>query len=312
MLAERMQGKIYGSIKTTPAEVREFFESIPKDSLPYFNSEIEISQIVVFPKVSDELKQYAYNSLKKIRNDILKGDDFSTKARLYSDDPGSKLEGGDLGFINRGEMVTEFEAAAFSLTEGSISDIIETQFGYHIIKCLERKGERVHVQHILISPKTTSYDEQLAKAKIDSVKKMIDNKEITFEIGVKEFSEDEQSKSNNGLIVNPTTGTSFFEMSQIDASMLFALSGLKVGQFSSPVPYDSPDGKRGYRIIKLVSETQPHAANLRDDYSKIQAAAKQAKQQEALVKWIKEKKGTTYINISDEWQSCDVIEKWLN
>ena len=311
MLAEKMQGKIYGNIKTTPSDVKAFFEAIPKDSLPYFNAEIELSQIVVFPKASQEAKDYALMKLKKIRQDIINGADFGAKAQLVSEDPGSKKEGGDLGFITRGQMVQEFEAAAFRLDEGQVSEIIETQYGYHLIQCLEKKGERIHVRHILITPPITSFDEVLAKASLDSIRTLIITDQIPFIKAVKEYSEDEQSKSNSGSLINPQTGNSYFEMNQIDGSLLFTISDLKKGQLSQTSTFTAENGKKGFRIIMIKSESEAHQASLKEDYSKIQAAARQAKQQEALVKWIKEKKGDTYIMIDDDYKSCDNVQKWL-
>jgi peptidyl-prolyl cis-trans isomerase SurA len=312
MLAEKMQGKIYGNIKTTPSDVRAFYDNIPKDSLPYFNAEIELSQIVIKPKASQEAKDYALYKANQLREEILKGGDFAIKAKLNSEDPGSKKEGGDLGFITRGEMVQEFEAGAFKLKEGEVSEVIETQFGYHVIQCLERKGERIHVRHILITAPITSIDEQSAIRMLDSVSKMINSGAMTFEEAVKEYSEDDQSKSNRGDIINQNTGTSYFEMSELDGSLLFSMSDLKKGQLSQVSPFEAPDGKKAFRIIRIKSESEPHVANLKQDYSKIQNACKQAKQQEALVKWIQEKRGDAYIMIDEEYQSCDNSSKWLN
>jgi peptidyl-prolyl cis-trans isomerase SurA len=312
MLAEKMQGKIYGNIKTTPSDVRVFYDDIPKDSLPYFNAEIELSQIVIKPKASQEAKDYALYKANQLRDEILKGGDFAIKAKLNSEDPGSKKEGGDLGFITRGEMVQEFEAGAFKLKEGEVSEVIETQFGYHVIQCLERKGERIHVRHILITAPITSIDEQSAIRMLDSVSKMINSGAMTFEEAVKEYSEDDQSKSNRGDIINQNTGTSYFEMSELDGSLLFSMSDLKKGQLSQVSPFEAPDGKKAFRIIRIKSESEPHVANLKQDYSKIQNACKQAKQQEALVKWIQEKRGDAYIMIDEEYQSCDNSSKWLN
>ena len=311
MLAEKMLGKIYGNIKTTPADVKQFFDAIPKDSLPYFNAEIELSQIVIFPKASQEAKDYALMKIKKIKQDIINGTDFGAKAQLVSEDPGSKKEGGDLGFITRGQMVSEFEAAAFRLDEGQVSDVVETKYGYHLIQCLEKKGERIHVRHILITAPITSFDEITAKTYLDSIRTLIVSDQYTFTSAVKEFSEDEQSKSNSGSLINPQTGNSYFEMNQIDGSLLFTISDLKNGQLSQTSTFTTEEGKKAFRMIMIKSETEAHQASLKDDYSKIAAATKQAKQQEALVKWIKDRKGDAYIMIDDSFQSCDNVQKWL-
>lgn len=312
MLAEKMQSKIYGSIKTTPSDVKAFYEAIPKDSLPYFNAEIELSQIVIKPKASEEAKEYALYKISQLRKEIIAGGDFAIKATLNSDDPGSKKEGGDLGFITRGQMVQEFEAAAFKLREGELSEVIETQFGYHIIQCLERKGETIHIRHILVTPPITSIDEQIAMTYLDSVATLVKTNVMTFQEAVKEFSEDDQSKSNTGSIINEKNGTSYFEMSEIDGSLLFSMSDLKKGQVSQSSPFEANDGKKAFRVIMIKSESEPHVANLNEDYSKIQGACRQAKQQEALVNWIQEKRGNAYIRIDDDFLSCDTAAKWLN
>ena len=311
MLAEKMQGKIYGNIKTTPSDVKQFFEAIPKDSLPYFNAEIELSQIVIFPKASQEAKDYALMKISKIKEEIMKGTDFGVKAQLVSEDPGSKKEGGDLGFITRGQMVSEFEAAAFRLEEGQVSDVVETKYGYHLIQCLEKKGERIHVRHILITAPITSFDETTAKIYLDSIRTLITTDQVTFTNAVKEYSEDEQSKSNSGSLINAQTGNSYFEMNQIDGSLLFTISDLKNGQLSQTSTFTTEDGKKGFRMIMIKSETVAHQANLKEDYTKIAAATKQAKQQEALVKWIKDRKGDTYIMVDDNYRSCDNVQKWI-
>lgn len=311
LLADRMQSKVFEGLKVTPKEVKAFFSNIPDDSLPYFNAEVELAQIVMYPRVSEELKDYARQKMEKIRNDIVsKNTDFCTQAILYSDDPGSKSNCGDLGFVNRGEMVKPFEAAAFRLEEGQLSDIVETEYGFHIIECLERRGEKVHLRHILIAPQTTSYDEKAVETELDSLRNRIVRKELDFSRAVLDYSEDEQTKTGGGLIANPDNGTSFFEMNQLEGDLLYAVSNIELGEITRPVKFIDYRGKTAYRVLTLVSETSPHKANLQQDYSKIAQAARNAKQAEVLDKWINEHSATTYIHIDKQYANCTELAKW--
>ena len=311
LLSDQMRRTVFKGLRVTPKEVKQFFNEIPEDSIPFFNAEVEIGQIVIFPKVSEVQRLFALEKMEKLRDELIADGDFEFKAKVYSDDPGSAENGGDLGFIERGEMVTEFEAAAFRLEEGQISDIVETEFGFHLIKVLEKKGEKIRVAHILIVPKITSYEIDDAKAILDSLKNLLDSNSIHFDEAVKDFSEDETSKNNIGLVVNPATGTTRFEMSEIESSLVFELENMEVGDFSNIVLFESPTGKNGFRIIYLKEETEPHKATLETDYSKIQGATLQLKQQEAMTNWIVEKKAETYIFVDNTYKSCENAGKWL-
>jgi peptidyl-prolyl cis-trans isomerase SurA len=311
LLAQRMQGNIFGNVKVTPAEVKKFFESIPKDSIPYYNAEVEIGQIVKKPEVAIEQRQLAIEKIEGILARARKGENFATLATIYSEDPGSASRGGDLGFVGRGELVTEFEGAAFRLQPDEISDIVKTKFGYHIIKMHEQKGERIRVSHILIKPKTSSYDLQEAIQFLDSVRTLIVENKITFEKAVDKFSEDEESKQQGGLLVNQQTGNTFFEMSQLDKSVYFAIDKLQVGEISSPQLFVNAEGEQAVRILMLRSETPAHTANLQDDYYKIKAIALQEKQQRELMKWVERKMENTYVKVSSEYRECPNLDLWF-
>jgi peptidyl-prolyl cis-trans isomerase SurA len=314
LVADKMRNKVLGNLKVSPAEVKAYFHSIPKDSIPYFNSEVELAQIVMFPQVNETQKEIARNKLEKIRKDIEEGSDFSLQAILYSEDPGSSAEGGDLGYIERGELVPEFEAVAYRLREKELSEIVETPFGYHIILVDEKRGERLKVRHILIKPKLTTADFIACKNKMDSIKHQLDVDSLTFKEAVGKFSMDETSKAVGGLLTNPKNGTTFFEKSDIEGNLIFALDKIKVGEYTDVLPYTgierTGEQKQGFRIVLLKSETKPHKASLELDYPKIQAAAKNAKTQRELDRWIQLYKDKTYIRVEPDYGYCPEAEKW--
>ena len=315
LLSDKMKGKVFSGMKVSPQEVAEFFAKIPKDSIPYFNSELEIGQVVMLPKITEEEKDVARKKLEKIRKDIEGGADFSLQAILYSEDPGSASSGGDLGIIERGELVPEFEGVAFKLDPHKMSDIVETPFGFHLILLDERKGNKLKLRHILIKPKSSLADLAIVKNKIDSVQRQLSVDSMSFREAVSQYSDDENLKLNGGLMVNPKTQGTFFEKSEVDGTLIFTLDRLKVGQYSEVLPFTNIDKtqekKEGYRIIYLKSETKPHKADPKTDYSKIQAAAKQKKQQDELAKWIGLNKGHVFIKIDKQYYSCEAIKKWI-
>lgn len=314
LVADKMRSKAFSGLRVSPAEVKTFFEAIPKDSVPYFNSELELGELVMFPKLTEEEKEYAKNKLKKIRQEIIKGADFSMQAILYSEDPGSASEGGNLGIVERGELVPEFEAVAFRLKEGELSDITETPFGFHLIIVDEKRGDKLKLRHILVKPRTTSKDLAIAKVTMDSILHQLQVDSMTWREAVRQFSEDEQSKSIGGLMTNSKTGNTFFEKADIDGTLIFTIDRMKVGDYSDVLPYpkqmNTGEIKQGYRIIWLKSETKPHQASLETDYSKIQAAAKSAKQQEALNKWIELHVGKNFVKMDESVKNCPGMERW--
>jgi peptidyl-prolyl cis-trans isomerase SurA len=315
LLSDKMKGKVFSGMRVSPQEVKEFFAKIPKDSVPYFNSELEIGQIVMYPKLTDEEKEMAHKKIEKIKKDIEGGADFSLQAILYSEDPGSASDGGNLGIIERGELVPEFEAVAYKLDPHKMSDIVETPFGYHLILLDEKKGNKLKLRHILIKPKTTYTDLGLVKAKMDSIQHQLSVDSMSFREAVLGYSDDENSKSVGGLMMNPKTQSTFYEKSEVDGTLIFTLDRMKVGEYSEVLPYSAMDKtgekKEGYRIIYLKSETKPHKASLDTDYSKIQSAAKQKKQQDELARWIGLNKGHVFIKIDGQYKNCEAIKKWL-
>ncbi|NRA49361.1 MAG: peptidylprolyl isomerase [Phaeodactylibacter sp.] len=311
LLVERMRGQIMASVTVTPSEVKTFFGSIPQDSLPYFNSEVEIGEIVYKPEINKEEREKAISLLEELRERIVDlGEDFSELAGKYSDD-GSARAGGDLGWAKRGRYVPEFEAAAFRLEKDEVSPVIESMFGFHIIQMLERRGNSIRVRHILIKPEVTDADLELAKAHLDSVRQLITEDSMSFSFAVKRFGNDEQQSYNNdGRMVNPATGNTFFEIGDLDPDIYFTVDTMDVTNVSAPFMFRDPTGERYFRIVQLQSRSSPHKADLGKDYSKIQLAAIEAKKNDFINDWIEDKVEATYIDIDPMFGTCPVLRKW--
>lgn len=313
LLTGRMREKIIGEVRPTPAEVRAYFEKIPTDSLPYFSKEMEVSQVVIKAKISEEQEKAAKEKAQELRDRIVdEGEDFDILASLYSEDPGSASKGGELGFAPRGSYVPEFERAGYILQVGQVSEVIRSQFGYHIIKLNERRGELFNFSHILIKPVITSYDLQKAKRRIDSVYNKLIVDSLTFFNAVKLYSQDEMSKKMGGVVVNMQTGGSVLSADDMEPAMFFVADTLEIGEISSPQPFYDFEGNQGFRILKLINKKEPHIANLQDDYDKVFIAAKSHKQDEKLKDWIKKRAAKTYISLNDEYADCKNIRNWLN
>ncbi len=312
LLVDRMRSQIMKDVTVTPSEVKAFFNNIPKDSLPYFNSEVEIREIIYKPKVNAEERQKAMEKLKSIRQRIVEGkEDFAALAQRYSDDYGSARQGGDLGWSRRGKFVPEFEAAAYNLEKGEISDIVESEFGFHIIQLLERRGNSILVRHILIKPEITDADLRLARNHLDSVRQLILKDSISFSLAVKRFSDkNSQSYNNDGRVVNPATGNTFFEVGDLDPDVYFTIDTMKVGGISAPFEFNDPRGDTYYKIVMLQSRTAPHRASLELDYFKIQQAAIESKKNEFINRWVRDKISSTFVSIDDMYNKCPALSKW--
>ena len=314
LLAERMNQTIMSGISVTPSEVKAFFHNIPKDSLPYFNSEVEVGELVVKPEVSEAEKQKAIAKLEKLRQRIVEGgEDFAELAKTFSDDFASARIGGDLGWTKRGKFVPEFEAAAYNLDEGEISPVVETPFGFHIIQLLGRRGNSIHTRHILVKPEITDEDLERTRMKMDSIRKLLMEGEISFSQAVKKFGyKDVQSYHNDGKMINPASGNTYFEIADLEPDVYFTIDTMEVGEYSQPFTYTDPRGEIFFRIVQLQSRSEPHRASLERDYSKIQAAAIEQKKMTYLQEWIKSKIDETYIYIDDRFKlQCPGLSYWL-
>ena len=309
MLVEQVQQTMMTNVEVTPAEVRKCYYDIPHDSIPMVNSKYEIAHLVKKPAITLDQKLEVKDRLYKMRKRILDGERCSTLALLYSEDPGSAKKGGELGFHGRGEFAPEFEAAAFNLRDGEISEVIETEFGFHIIQMIERRGEFVNVRHILLTVKVSPEALQKAYDELDSIAQLIHNDSITFDEAVRQFS-DEKDRISGGILVNPNTGSTLFDASELDQQVSFTVNRMQVGELSDPVPMKTTENKDAYRLLYLKRKTAPHKANLNDDYTIIREWAMQQKREEVINKWIANKSQKAYIRVIDEFKECDFMFDW--
>lgn len=311
LVAARMRDKVVGEIDVTPSEVRDYFEQIPKDSLPFFNTELELSQVVVTVKVSPAQREAAREKAQDLRDRIAAGESFELFCELYTDDIASKETDCELGFMPRGTFVDEFEAAAWNLQPGEISKVVQTQYGFHIIELLERRGEMINVRHILIKAQTTTSDQNRAMARTDSIRTEILRDSLSFFTAVQEHSEDDYSRENGGVILNQRTGGTVLETDDIEPQLFFAVDTMRVGQITPPLPFMTQDGREAFRLVRVDGKTPPHVANLEDDWNKIYEVAKANKQNETLERWVKKKARKTYIMIDDRYRACSNVTSWI-
>jgi len=309
MLAQRMESSVTSSIKTTPSDVRKFFNSIPKDSLPIFPAQIEMSHIVLYPEVTVYEKNRMEKQLLDFKKRVENGEDFSFLASLYSEDEGSAKDGGDLGYVTKGKLVPEFEAVAFRLQKGEVSNPVKTKYGYHLIQAIDRKGEQFNIRHILLKPNFRLDDYEKAKARLDSIKNLITIDSLTFDQAALNFSED-QSKKNGGVIINMQTGSSSFLLDELDSELSLTIDDLSSGEISKPVNFTNFDQRNGCRIVKVNKLTSSHKANLQEDYDRIQSVALQELKSKTLNKWKEQTIDNTYINLKNN--SCESLTNWSN
>nr|MBT4214923.1 peptidylprolyl isomerase [Bacteroidota bacterium] len=311
LTAQRMQMTVVEGIEVTPSEVREYYENLPADSIPLISAEVELSQIVKFPELSDEAEQEVIAKLKELKGRIENGTSFSSMAILYSEDPGSNKKGGEYQGIQRGVFVKEFEAVAFNLRKGEISDPFKTEFGYHIVQLLEKRGEELDLRHILIKPKLTQENLQEAKNFLDSVSVAITNGEMTFEEASRRFSDDEQTRFNGGQMSNFQSGNNKFEVSQLDRGLFALISSLEDDEISEASFYRTEDQREAFRIVRLDANYEPHKANLDLDFTRIKGFALQQKQAKTVEDWKNEKLADTFVKINEGYYDCaDELNSW--
>jgi peptidyl-prolyl cis-trans isomerase SurA len=311
MMVQQSQEKITKDVNITPSEVKAFLKKLPKDSIPEISSELEVGMIMKSPVIGMAEKQVCIDRLKSYKERVSKkGDDFATLAVLYSEDPGSAKKGGEVGMFKRGDMHIEFEAAAFKLKPGEMSDIVETEDGFHLIQMIARKGEYINVRHILLQPKVSMASMGRAKTILDSLGTQIEQKKMTFSDAVAKYSDD-PNKTTGGLIINPMTGTSKFENSQLDPKIFFVIDKLKVGDISTPVLYKTDRGKEEYRLYLLKSRTVPHKANIQDDYARIHEMALNEKKMDVMNAWVKERLAKTFVSIDESYSKCTFSREWV-
>ena len=314
MLAERMERTITADVTMTPRDVRRFFEEVSKDTLPMVGDQIALQQIVVYPKVSQRAKTTAIEELKKVRNDIIRGSrDFALAATSISDDKESAKNGG-LIQATKGMMVRPFENAALALNVGEISDVVETQFGFHIIQLVDRQGDNYTIRHILKIPEFDGASISQAARVIEECVKRIQDGEITWNEAVREYSEHDATRQNEGNLVNPYTGESFWEidaLKQIDPNLYQIVLRMNPGDISEPLPFeDMQSAKIGLRILRVREKREAHRANLVDDYSLIKQAAMNMKREEAIHNWVTVNAKNTFVRVDERYQSCSFMYEW--
>jgi len=313
LTSQKMQQQIIAGVKVTPQDVKDFFNSLPKDSIPYFNAEVELERLTLIPEVSEAENLRSIKLLQDIKAKIISGEKtFDEMARAFSEDPGSGQNGGFLGWTNRGEFVGSFEAAAYSMGKDEISGIVKSEFGFHLIKLLERRGNRINTQHILIKPKLNTEDIRRKEALIDSLRLLILEGQLSFNEAVEKYSDSEAEKKNGGIMLNQYSGNSLYETSQLEPDIYFAIDKLATGDISKPVLLTDQSGAKTINIFRIISKTRPHIANLEDDFNKLSQATQNIRQEETLQKWVENHIRKTYIRLDEDYlKKCPALSQWV-
>lgn len=312
-LAAAERNKIVEDVRITPNEVEIYFAKIPTDSLPYFETQVQIGQIIIYPVASKDADDYCIEILNDCKEQLESGKkDFRSLAAIYSDDPGSKDNGGEYE-VNRNEKQWDptFLAKAFSLKEGQISNPFKTKFGYHILQLVSRTGDDAVVRHILKIPPITQTEITATTNKLDSIRTLLITGKIQFGEAVSKYSDDESSKFTGGR-KQAQDGSTYLTIDQLDKATVLVMKDLTPGEYSLPVPYEDERGKKGLRIVYLISQTPPHRENLKDDYNRIAQEALEEKKNAALDDWFAKNVGVNYIYLDDDYKSCPQVQKWTN
>ena len=312
-LSQRMQAKIVEELEVTPDEVKVFFNSIPKEELPVFGSELEVAQIVIEPKVSKEEEKRIIEQLETMRNDVLEnGSSFSSKAILYSQDPGSRSRGGRYTLDRkRPQMVKEFREQAYRLQEGEISQPFKTDFGWHIVTVDKIRGRQLDVRHVLLVPTVSNAALGEAQNTLNLLRKRIQDGEISFSDAAREFSDDQLTRANGGVLINPETGDTRFELTKLDPQLYNQILKLQDNEVSIPILEEDRSGNKKYKIVTVTNRFDEHVADYAQDYARIKDLALKEKQLKTIAKWMEDKIEETYISVSRDNQSCDFANNWL-
>ena len=306
MIVQKMEETITADLSVTPAEVKRFFNRIPKDSLPYFSASVEVAQIVKVAETSAAQKAATRNQLLDIRSRILAGENFGELARKHSNDPSVLSNNGEMGWVGRGRMVPEYEAVAFRLKPGEISMPFESPFGMHIMQLIERRGNEYNSRHVLISPKPSAQDLEDATRFLDSIRTLIVNDTLKFEQAAKQYSDDVATKGNGGFFSDPDGGMRL-TVDELDPGVFFRIDSMKVGNISKPIVYRTDEGKDAVRILYYKSRIPPHQASLKEDYHKIQTATLNEKKNRILEEWFLKARQDVFINIDQMYDYCGIL-----
>ena len=310
MTVQKMQQKIIGDIKIVPADVRRYFKNLPQDSIPFVPTQVEVQIVTLEPKIPQEEIERVKKALRDYTDQVNKGEiAFSTLARLYSEDEGTRRRGGELGFMGRGELVPEFANVAFNLQDpNKISKIVESEFGFHIIQLIEKRGDRINTRHILLKPKVEEKDLEASLLRLDSIAKDIRNAKFSFDEAASFISQDKDTRNNHGLMANPNSGTARFEMqelAQVSQEVAKTVEGLNVGEVSEPFTMINNKGKEICAIVKLKARIDGHKATITEDYQRLKSIVQSKLGDEKLQKWIVDKQKSTYVRINENWVTCD-------
>ena len=310
LTVQKMQQHIVGEIKITPAEVRRYFKDLPQDSIPFVPTQVEVQIVTLEPKIPLEEVERVKKTLRDYTDGINSGKmSFATYARFYSEDPGTARRGGELGFMGKGELVPEYANVAFNLQDpNKVSKIVETEFGFHIIQLIEKRGDRINTRHILLKPKVEEKDLEAALVRLDSIADDIRNQKFTFDDAATYISQDKDTKNNHGLMANKNTGTARFEMqdlAQVSQEVAKMVENMNVGEISRAFTMINDKGKEVCAIVKLKSRINGHKATISEDYQRLKAIVMEKRSEDKLEKWIKEKQKHTYVRINEKWQKCD-------
>ncbi|MEN8201402.1 MAG: peptidylprolyl isomerase [Bacteroidota bacterium] len=303
MITEQVRSTIVEDVSTTPSDVKSFYRSLEEDSIPYISTQVELAQIVTYPNYSEEAIFEVKERLLELRKRVQEGEDFGTLAILYSEGPTASRRG-ELGFMNRSDLDKAYSEAAWALKQGQVSKIVESSFGFHLIQMIERRGDRANTRHILMNPKADANAKQTAIHKLDSLKIVIEVDSITFDLAAKRYSEDSNTSVNGGLIVNPQTMAATFELDQLQTKDYYIIRNMEVSGLSEPYETVDHKGKACYKLVQLKSRTEPHRANLKQDYVLLENMALSYKTNQVIREWYAEKKETTYIRVDPAFKDC--------
>ena len=310
LTVEKMQREIVGDIKIVPADVRRYFKNLPQDSIPYVPTQVEVQIVTLEPKIPQEEIERVKKALRDYTEQVNRGEiAFSTLARLYSEDEGTRRRGGELGFMGRGQLVPEYANVAFNLQDPKkVSKIVESEFGFHIIQLIEKRGDRINTRHILLKPEVEEKDLEASLLRLDSIAKDIRNAKFSFDEAATFISQDKDTRNNHGLMANPNSGTARFEMqelAQVSQEVAKTVEGLNVGEISEPFTMINNKGKEICAIVKLKARIDGHKATITEDYQRLKAIVQSKLGDEKLEKWIRDKQKSTYVRINENWAKCD-------
>jgi peptidyl-prolyl cis-trans isomerase SurA len=313
LITSHMQDEIIGSVTVSPAEVRRYYNSLPEDEIPLIPSEVEIRKIVKYPEFSEAENFRIRQRLNELRQRIINGENFSTMAVLYSQDPGSARRGGELGYMSRSDLLPEFANVVFSLRDGRVSPVFETDYGFHIAQLIDRRGEQVNARHILLRPEATELARQEARSYLDSLAVVIRTDTMSFRMAAIRYTDDTDTRMSGGLVINPSTGGSRFELDQLNTVQYEAVRNMKVGEIAGPLEsIDQSTRRPFYKLLYLESQTAPHRANLKEDYAYLKELALNQKKLRILDEWVAEKRARTYIRIDEAYKNCGFSsEEWV-